>query len=111
MAQLRSPPIHKILKNLYDAIHLQAKAGRFLASQLKNTVYYFMKTIIFIPHAEKRRRQRGYTTEEVAAIITWPTKKKVRDDGRIEIQGIYHNRNITVIYEEEKNYLRVITVI
>ena len=35
MAQLRSPLICKILKNLYDAIHLLAKANSFLTSDIK----------------------------------------------------------------------------
>ncbi|MDO8556445.1 MAG: DUF4258 domain-containing protein, partial [Nanoarchaeota archaeon] len=72
---------------------------------------HLMKPLLFIPHAEKRRRQRGYTTHDIEQAINSPFQRKKRDDNRIEITSIINNRTITVIYEEEQNYLRIITVI
>ena len=69
-----------------------------------------MKTVIFSDHAEKRRKQRGFTNIEVECVIKSPFHKKKRFDGRTEIIGNIKNRRIKVIYEEEKNYLNIISL-
>lgn len=70
-----------------------------------------MKRIILIPHAEKKRRQKGLTDIDLENIIMFPSKKRKRKDDRVEVEGVARNRDIFVVYEERENYLRVITII
>jgi len=69
-----------------------------------------MKKIVFCNHAEKRRKQRGFTNIEIECIIKRPYFKKKRLDGRTEVIGNIKNREIKVVYKEEKNYLNIISV-
>ena len=70
-----------------------------------------MKEIIFIEHAEKRRKQRGYIPFEIECIIERPMTKRKRPDGRTEISGRINNKHIKIVYEEKENYLKVVTII
>ena len=70
-----------------------------------------MKKVILIPHAEKKRRQKGLTDMYIEQVIMFPSKKRKRRDDRIEVEGMARNREIFVVYEERENYLRVITII
>lgn len=70
-----------------------------------------MKEIIFLDHAEKRRRQRGLTTIEIQFVIERPEIRRKRSDGRTEIIGNIRNRKIKIVYEEEENYINIVSVI
>ena len=70
-----------------------------------------MKKIIFLNHAEERRRQRGFTSIEIQFVIERPKIKRKRSDGRIEVIGNIRNRTIKIIYEEEENYINIVSLI
>lgn len=69
-----------------------------------------MKEIIFTNHAERRRKQRGITPIDIAFIIAIHKSKKIRADGKTEIIGVAYARTIKVVYIEEENYLKIITI-
>ena len=69
-----------------------------------------MKEIIYIDHAEKRRKQRGFTTLEIELALKSPEITKRRNDSRIEIIAKVRTRRIKVIYEEEENYLKIVSI-
>ena len=69
-----------------------------------------MKEIIYIDHAEKRRKQRGFTTLEIELALKSPEITKRRKDGRIEIAAKVKTRTVKIVYEEEENYLKIVSV-
>jgi uncharacterized membrane-anchored protein len=69
-----------------------------------------MKEIKFSDHAEKRRRQRGFTGIEIQYIIERPAYQKKRADGLIEVVGTIRNRTAKVVYTEEENYIKIVSV-
>ena len=69
-----------------------------------------MKEIIYIDHAEKRRKQRGFTTLEIELALKTPYITKRRKDGRIEIAAKVKTRTVKIVYEEEENYLKIVSV-
>lgn len=69
-----------------------------------------LKPLHFIDHAEKRRRQRGFTSLEIQMIMERPQMIRKRDDQRIEVMGIIKNRVVKVIYEDKESYLKIISV-
>lgn len=73
-------------------------------------VLKWMKRVIFSDHAEKRRRQRGFTSIEIEFVIERPQYKKKRLDGRIEVFGVVKSRQIKVIYEEKESYLKIVSI-
>ena len=69
-----------------------------------------MKKIIFSPHGEERRKQRGISKQEVEYVLEFPKYvKKTLDNRRIAV-GEVKKRFITVIYRELESYILVITV-
>ena len=70
-----------------------------------------MKEIVYIDHAEARRKQRGFSTLEIELALNHPEIIKRRKDGRIEVIAIVKTRTIKVVYEEEENYLKIVSVI
>lgn len=69
-----------------------------------------LKPLRFIDHAEKRRRQRGFTSLEIELVIERPQLLRKRTDQRIEVVGVIRNRSVKVIYEEKESYLKIISV-
>ena len=69
-----------------------------------------MKEIVYIDHAESRRKQRGFTTLEIELALERPEVTKRRNDGRIEIMAKVKTRTVKVVYEEEENYLKIVSV-
>jgi len=65
---------------------------------------------VYIDHAEKRRKQRGFTTLEIELALESPDITKRRNDGRIEIIAKVRTRRVKVVYEEEENYLKIVSV-
>ncbi|MBI2109544.1 DUF4258 domain-containing protein [Candidatus Woesearchaeota archaeon] len=66
--------------------------------------------ITYSDHAEKRRKQRGFTNTEIELVLENPDYKKKRIDGKLEVFGRIRNRNIKVIYVEKENYIRIVSV-
>jgi len=69
-----------------------------------------MKPVKFSFHAEERRKQRGITELQIIDVIQRPEYFKRMLDGRKVAVKIIQNRTITVVYREEENFIRVITV-
>lgn len=70
-----------------------------------------MINIIYSDHAKKRLKQRGVTELEVEHILKYPGYIKKSFEGRKTAVGEVNNRQIKVIFIENKNYIKVITVI
>ncbi len=68
-------------------------------------------SIIYSDHAEKRRKQRGLSKLEVEHILEYPSYIKKSFDGRKEAVGKIRNRDVKVVFIEEENYIKIITVI
>lgn len=65
--------------------------------------------IIYSSHAKKRLKQRGIL--EFEDILKFHSSVKNRPDGLSEAVGCSNNRMIKVVFAEEENYIKVITVI
>ncbi|MCS4537376.1 MAG: DUF4258 domain-containing protein [Thaumarchaeota archaeon] len=68
------------------------------------------KRIRFSSHAEQRRKQRGLSEMQIVETIKRPGYVKKMPDGRKVAVRTISNRTITVVYLEEENVIRVITV-
>ncbi len=66
--------------------------------------------IIYSDHAEKRLKQRGILEFEVEDALNFHSSIKNRRDGLKESVGRSNNRLIKVVFAEEENYIKVITV-
>ena len=69
-----------------------------------------MKQIKFSDHAERRRKQRGMSEHQIIEVIELPEYFKKMPDGRKVAFKLIQNRSITVVYREEENFIRIITV-
>lgn len=69
-----------------------------------------IKPIKFSYHAEQRRKQRGMSKFQVIETIRRPEYFKKMPDGRKIAVKTIQNRIITVVYIEEENFIKVITV-
>lgn len=69
-----------------------------------------LKPLRFTDHAEKRRRQRGFTPIEIQYVLEMPSMTLRRNAGCIEAFGEIRNRLIKIIYREEENYIKIISV-
>lgn len=68
-----------------------------------------MKPIDFSDHAEERRKQRGLTRQEIELVLENPEYTKILEDRKIAVKEV-KGRIVTVVYTEEENYIRVITI-
>ncbi len=66
--------------------------------------------IVYSEHAEKRLKQRGILKSEVEDILNFHSSIKNRLDGLKEAVGDSNNRLLKVVFVEEENYIKVITV-
>ncbi len=66
--------------------------------------------IAYTDHAKKRMRQRGITMLEVEHALTYPTSAQKGPDGKRRILGMVNNREVIVLFTDEENYIKVITV-
>ena len=68
------------------------------------------KPIKFSFHATQRRKQRGISEYQIIEVIERPEYFKTMPDGRKVAVKTVQNRILTVVYREEENFIRVITV-
>ena len=68
------------------------------------------KPIKFSYHAEQRRKQRGISKLFVIETIRRPEYFKKMPDGRKIAVKTIQNRVITVVFVEEENFIKIITV-
>lgn len=68
-----------------------------------------MKKLVFSLHAEERLAERGLNEEIVRQVIRNPEFVKVKAKEKKAIKKIAGKRRV-VVYKEEENYIKVITL-
>ena len=66
------------------------------------------KNIRYTRHAIERKLERNITDEEIEQVIEYPDYTKVYEDRKIAVKHI-NERTITVVFVEEKTYIKIIT--
>lgn len=67
--------------------------------------------IVYSVHAKKRLKQRGIEEWEIEHAIKYPKYLKKNIDNKKEVIAEIKNRTLKVIFIEEENYIKVITLI
>ena len=66
--------------------------------------------IIYSDHAKKRMKRRGVEDWEIEHILKHPSYTKKSFDGRKIAVGQIKDKELKIIFTEEENYIKVISV-
>ena len=66
--------------------------------------------IIYSNHAKKRLKQRGIEEWEIEHAIKFPKYLKKNIDNKKEVVANIKNRTLKIIFSEEENYIKIITL-
>ena len=67
--------------------------------------------IIYSDHAKKRMKQRGIEEWEIEHLIKHPSYIRKTFEERKEAIGEIRNRKIKIVFINEENYIKIITII
>ncbi|MBI2583263.1 MAG: DUF4258 domain-containing protein [Candidatus Aenigmarchaeota archaeon] len=67
--------------------------------------------VVYSEHAKKRMKERGISLLEAEHVLRYPKYVKKSYEGRKVAVGEDGNKEIKVVFIEEKSYIKVITVI
>lgn len=62
-------------------------------------------------HAQIRSEQRGLDIDKIKKVIRTPDSIEDQFEGRVKVNKVIDDRNITVIYTKAKNVFVIITAI
>ena len=67
--------------------------------------------IIYSDHAKKRMKQRGIEEWEIEHLIKHPSYIRKTFEERKEAIGEIRNREVKIVFINEENYIKIITII
>lgn len=67
--------------------------------------------IIYSNHAKKRMNERGIENWEVEHILKYPAYIKKFFNNKKEAVGEIRNRKVKIVFIQQENYIKIITVI
>ncbi len=67
--------------------------------------------IVYSNHAKKRMEQRGIEEWEIEHLLKYPSYIKKTSESKKEAIGTIKNRFIKIVFIQEENYIKIITII